>query len=138
MCPFCQMHNNFPEQYRDMSEQNLPAEVFGQYTTIEYEQRVPPQAPVIIFCVDLCLELETELQAVKDAIIQSLNLIPGNFLVGLVTFGTYVRVPSPSHPPSFCVCLSVSLQVLSWDIPPLLCKVVLVHMVWLLCHCLCL
>ena len=36
MCPICHSRNNFPAHYAGISEQNVPAELFPQYTTIEY------------------------------------------------------------------------------------------------------
>ncbi len=71
---------------------NLPAELIPQYTTIEYEmpdRRSSP--PVFLFVVDLCLD-EDELKELKDSIQQSLNLLPENALVGLITFGKNVLV----------------------------------------------
>jgi hypothetical protein len=35
--------NHFPPHYAEnISEQNLPVELFAQYTTVEYELQVPP------------------------------------------------------------------------------------------------
>lgn len=43
-CPFCLTKNDFPASYADIQPNNLPAELFPQYTTIEYSlDRVPPQ-----------------------------------------------------------------------------------------------
>jgi protein transport protein SEC23 len=40
-CCFCQTRNNFPPHYRDnITEQNLPAELIPQYTSVEYELQV--------------------------------------------------------------------------------------------------
>ena len=47
--------------------------------------------PVFLFVVDLCLD-EDELKELKDSIQQSLNLLPENALVGLITFGKNVLV----------------------------------------------
>ena len=92
-CPFCMARNHFPPAYAEcISETNLPAELIKQYTTVEYElntQKVPP--PVFIFVVDTCLE-EEELAHLRDALQQTLNLLPSDALVGLITFGTLVMV----------------------------------------------
>jgi len=36
VCPFCFHRNQFPPNYADISETNLPAELIPRYTTIEY------------------------------------------------------------------------------------------------------
>jgi len=36
VCPFCFNRNPFPAQYAGISEQNLPAELIPQFSTIEY------------------------------------------------------------------------------------------------------
>jgi protein transport protein SEC23 len=93
VCPFCQQRNTFPPQYSGMSETQLPAELLPTATTIEYA--LPRQnrgiPPVFLFVVDICLS-EEESQALKDSLLQTLELIPQNSLVGLITFGTTVRL----------------------------------------------
>ncbi|KAJ9567013.1 hypothetical protein OSB04_002979 [Centaurea solstitialis] len=37
ICSFCLHRNHFPHHYQSITEDNLPAELFPQYTTIEYE-----------------------------------------------------------------------------------------------------
>ena len=85
-CPFCLTRNHFPPQYAEhLSEQNLPAELIPQYTTLEYElpnRRAGP--PVFLFVVDCCLG-EEALEELKDSLQQCLNLLPDEALVGLVT-----------------------------------------------------
>ncbi|OVA18466.1 zinc finger protein [Macleaya cordata] len=93
ICPFCFQRNHFPPHYSSLSEDNLPAELFPQYTTIEYESpsekaTVPP---VFLFVVDTCM-IEEELGFLKSALSQAIDLLPDNSLVGLITFGTYVYV----------------------------------------------
>lgn len=91
-CPFCLNRNAFPPQYTDISETNLPAELYGQYTTIEYaipRPLAPP--PVFLYVVDICIQKD-ELSALKSSLTQSLALLPENALVGLITFGTNVQV----------------------------------------------
>ncbi|CAM9329982.1 unnamed protein product [Heterosigma akashiwo] len=93
VCPFCQQRNHFPPHYAEnISETNLPAELIPQFTTIEYELQTAPMSgpPVFLFVVDTCLP-EDELGELKDSLQQSLNLLPPDALVGLVTFGTNVR-----------------------------------------------
>ena len=93
VCPFCLQRNPLPPQYADISETRLPAEVHPTYSTLEY---VLPRhiglPPIFLFTIDLCIETdwEKELQALKDSLLLSLNLLPENALVGLITFGQTV------------------------------------------------
>lgn len=85
--------NHFPPHYAEnISETNLPAELIPQFTTVEYElpsMSVGP--PVFLFVVDTCLD-EEELSCLRDALLQTLNLLPEDSLVGLVTFGNLIHV----------------------------------------------
>ncbi|KAL0374135.1 UNVERIFIED_CONTAM: protein transport protein SEC23 [Sesamum radiatum] len=97
ICSFCLQRNHFPPHYQSISEQNLPAELFPQYTTIEYETTAPHEkaqagsSNVFLFVVDTCV-IEEELGFLKSALLQVLGMVPENCLIGLITFGTYVHV----------------------------------------------
>ncbi|TQE10384.1 hypothetical protein C1H46_003981 [Malus baccata] len=93
ICPFCFTRNHFPPHYASISDENLPAELFPQYTTIEYDSSLekPTSPPVFIFVVDTCM-IEEELSFLKSALSQALGLLPDYSLVGLITFGTFVHV----------------------------------------------
>lgn len=92
ICPFCLSRNAFPPHYKDISNTNLPAELLPKYTTIEYTLARPAQVPpIFLFVVDTCLE-EEDLKALRDALVISLSLIPPFALVGLITYGTMVRL----------------------------------------------
>lgn len=92
MCPFCHQRNHFPQHYHGISEQNLPAELYSTYSTVEYVLPAPPSGPpAFLFVVDTC-QPEEDLQGVRDALTQALSLLPESALVGLVTFGTMVQV----------------------------------------------
>ena len=60
-----------------MSEQNLPAELFPNLSTIEYTlpAMAPPQPPAYVFVVDTALT-EDELGACRAALSQALQIIP--------------------------------------------------------------
>jgi protein transport protein SEC23 len=92
-CPFCLTRNHFPPHYADrISEQNLPAELIPAYTTLEYElPNKKAGKPIFLFVVDTCVE-DKDLDELKDSLQQSLNLMPDDALVGLVTFGTNVHL----------------------------------------------
>lgn len=96
-CPFCQARNHFPPHYAEnISEQSLPAELIPQYSTVEYElpagSSAPiPGPPVFLFLIDICVD-EEELVQLRDALLQTLNLLPEDAFVGLLTFGTLINV----------------------------------------------
>lgn len=97
-CPFCTSRNHFPPHYAEnISETSLPAELISQFTTVDYDlQNQQPMngasvAPSFLFVVDTCVD-EEELVHLRDSLQQTLNLLPENALVGLITFGTLVHV----------------------------------------------
>ncbi|XP_024963062.1 protein transport protein SEC23-like [Cynara cardunculus var. scolymus] len=96
ICPFCFQRNHFPHHYSGISETNVPAELYPQYTTIEYViptsdiHHALPQ-PVYVFVLDTCM-IEEELRFAKLALQQALEFLPENALVGFVSFGTQVQV----------------------------------------------
>ena len=99
VCPFCFQRNHFPQHYNSISENNLPAELFPQYTTVEYKstsETGPVAPPVFLFVVDTCM-IEEEIGYLKSALAQAIELLPDQSLVGFITFGTYVQVIIISH-----------------------------------------
>mmetsp|Transcript_6305 Transcript_6305/g.14506 ORF Transcript_6305/g.14506 Transcript_6305/m.14506 type:complete len:766 (-) Transcript_6305:277-2574(-) len=93
-CSFCLTRNHFPPHYAEnITETNLPAELIPQFTTVEYELQstAPVGPPIFLFVVDTCVD-EEEMDELKDSLQQTLNLIPENSLVGLITYGTHVMV----------------------------------------------
>ncbi|OEL18325.1 Protein transport protein SEC23 [Dichanthelium oligosanthes] len=94
VCPFCFQRNHFPQHYSSISENNLPAELFPQFTTVEYVSTAetgPVAPPVFLFVVDTCM-IEEEIGYLKSALAQAIELLPDQSLVGFITFGTYVQV----------------------------------------------
>lgn len=94
ICPICFQRNHFPPHYASISDENLPAELFPQYTTVEYDSPgdpAPHVPPVYLFVVDTCV-IEEEIGFLRSAISQAVELLPDNSLVGLITFGTFVHV----------------------------------------------
>ncbi|KVH88088.1 Gelsolin domain-containing protein [Cynara cardunculus var. scolymus] len=96
ICSFCLHRNHFPHHYQSITEDNLPAELFPQYTTIEYElQNEKPTSlitsQVFLFVVDTCI-IEEEIGFLRSGLSRAIGEIPGNSLVGLITFGRYVCV----------------------------------------------
>ncbi|XP_057957479.1 protein transport protein SEC23 E-like [Malania oleifera] len=102
ICPFCFQRNQFPHHYSMISDTNLPAELYPQYTTIQYssnqtnnpsnlENSTQSVSPVFLFVLDTCM-IEEELGFVKLALKQAIGLLPDNARVGFVSFGTQVQV----------------------------------------------
>mmetsp|Transcript_42666 Transcript_42666/g.101302 ORF Transcript_42666/g.101302 Transcript_42666/m.101302 type:complete len:757 (+) Transcript_42666:368-2638(+) len=92
ICPFCLSRNHFPAHYAQISENNLPAELFQSYTAIEYtlpHGLITP--PAFMFVCDLSLP-EEEVMHMKDALRQVISLLPDSSLVGIITFGRHVNV----------------------------------------------
>lgn len=93
ICPFCLQRNPLPPHYKDISETAIPPELHPSNTTIEYQLARPaPAPPIFVYVVDTCQE-EDSLKALRDSLVMSLSLLPANSLVGLITFGTMVRLP---------------------------------------------
>ena len=93
VCPFCAGKNAFPPHYaQNISENSRPGELLPESMTIEY---VLPNtnvgSPVFLFVVDTVV-LESELEQIKDSLMQSISLLPPDSLVGLITFGAVCYV----------------------------------------------
>ncbi|MBE3047717.1 Sec23/Sec24 zinc finger-containing protein [Candidatus Bathyarchaeota archaeon] len=90
ICPFCLSRNPLPPHYKDITANAIPPELHNSNTTIEYRlSRPAPAPPIFLYVVDTCQE-EDSLAALKESLVASLDLLPENALVGLITFGTMV------------------------------------------------
>lgn len=97
ICPFCLSRNQLPPHYKDITANAIPPELHPANTTIEYRlSRPAPAPPLFLYVVDLCQE-EDSLVALKESLVMSLSLLPENALVGLITYGTMVRLSLPSY-----------------------------------------
>ncbi|OAY60546.2 hypothetical protein MANES_01G055708v8 [Manihot esculenta] len=88
-----------------ISETNLPAELYPQYTTVQYTLSnpnvnpnilgnaapAPSGSPVFLFVLDTCM-IEEEFGFVKSALKRVIGLLPDNALVGFVSFGMQAQV----------------------------------------------
>ena len=84
--------NLFPASYSGADESNLPAELYPNFSTIEYVLPVPlAPPPTFLFVVDLC-QSEEELEHLKKALTHLLSLIPDDCSVGLISYGALVNV----------------------------------------------
>ena len=97
ICRFCFQRNQFPHHYSSLSESNLPAELYPQFTSLLYTltppggAAPPPPPPVYVFVLDTCV-IEEELGFAKSAMNRAIGLLPEHALVGFVSFGTQVHV----------------------------------------------
>ncbi|EAN32984.1 Sec23/Sec24 trunk domain protein [Theileria parva strain Muguga] len=94
MCPITKIDSPFPQFYAEnITPQNLPMEL----TNLTMEYIIPPNVtggcfpPTFIFLVDVCIAKE-ELDQLKDSLQQVLSMLPGEFNVGFVTFGSVIKV----------------------------------------------
>ena len=76
-CPFCMSRNHFPQHYASsISETSMPGELIPGYNTVEYtlprQQQTPP---VYLIVIDTAL-IDEELDALKQSLIVTLNMIP--------------------------------------------------------------
>jgi len=91
-CALCDALNALPRNYEQISENNLPAELFPTYTSVEYSVgNKSPTTPCFVLCLDCACAVE-ELQDAKDSLMQLVSLLPEDACVGLLTFGSTVRV----------------------------------------------
>ena len=92
-CCFCHTRQPFPAHYAGITEQNVPAELYPQYTAIEYSVplRTPAAPRAYMFLVDTVCD-EDELESLKDSLRFAITLLPESALVGLITFGEMVCV----------------------------------------------
>ncbi|CAI9113143.1 OLC1v1013689C1 [Oldenlandia corymbosa var. corymbosa] len=107
ICPICYQRNHFPQHYSSISETNFPAELYPQYSTIQYTlpsvpQQNPNQNPgffdgsennstIYLFVLDTCM-LEEELEFAKSAVKRAIGVLPDNAMVGFISYGTQVTV----------------------------------------------
>lgn len=92
-CPLCFTRNHFPQHYAEISESNLPGELFPTSKVAEYV--LPPQRdampPAFLFLLDTCLD-DADLREAALSVRQSASLLPEGAFVGLITFGGSVQV----------------------------------------------
>ena len=107
LCPFCGTRNNFPNHYaQHIAQDNLPPELITDYSTIEYVQVAASQQkgseyekPVFLLVVDTAVD-SSELVELKDSLQQSINFIPEESMIGLITYGRHTYV----HELGFTAC----------------------------------
>ncbi|EPS74608.1 hypothetical protein M569_00146, partial [Genlisea aurea] len=100
ICPFCFQRNHFPQHYSSMSQTNLPAELYPNFTSIEFSisnyqsSLIGPavsQSPIYLFVLDTCM-IEEELNFAKSALKRAIGMLPDTAMVGFISYGTQVQV----------------------------------------------
>lgn len=92
-CPFCNSKISFPKNYADfISETNLPAELLIENTTVEYKlNKKESNYPIFYFLIDTAIE-EDELNELKETIQQTINSLPPECQIGIITYGKMCNV----------------------------------------------
>ena len=92
-CPFCNIQMNFPKNYSNfMTDENLPAELLPENSTVEYKlNRKESNFPIFFFLIDTSVE-DDELNELKESIQLTINSLPENCRIGIITFGKIVNV----------------------------------------------
>ncbi|KAJ3673321.1 hypothetical protein LUZ60_006695 [Juncus effusus] len=92
-CCFCSGRNSFPRSYSGIGENNLPAELFPTYCSVEYVLNMSGGLGAVgfVFVVDLCAE-EDELRVLKNELLRVVSQLPEKSMVGLVSFDSMVFV----------------------------------------------
>lgn len=76
-----------------MTADNLPAELIPNFTSVEYVITKPTEllAPIYLFVVDTCVKQE-EFDALKETLLNTIDLLDKNSIVGLITYASCVEV----------------------------------------------
>ena len=91
-CPICKSMNPLPKSYYSMTPDCLCAELMPNCSTVEYTLRSKPVCPPsFFFVVDTCMN-DKEFSALKSEILQAIDGLPSNSLVGLITYGPLVNL----------------------------------------------
>ncbi|OWA50071.1 Protein transport protein Sec23B [Hypsibius exemplaris] len=93
ICCFCSHRNPFPPHYAGVTENERPAEMLPQFSTMEYTipQKTALMPPIFLFVMDTCVDGD-DLQCLKDCLLATIADLPQEVLVGLMTFNRTVSV----------------------------------------------
>lgn len=91
-CCFCNQNNMFHASYEQFFRTNTrPMETLDFLTTVEYILPSNVKPPTFLFVVDVSID-EEELCAIKQTISIIANTIPKTSMVGLISFGSVVKL----------------------------------------------
>eukprot|EP00672_Neobodo_designis_P024533 CAMPEP_0174834324 /NCGR_PEP_ID=MMETSP1114-20130205/4759_1 /TAXON_ID=312471 /ORGANISM="Neobodo designis, Strain CCAP 1951/1" /LENGTH=751 /DNA_ID=CAMNT_0016068231 /DNA_START=58 /DNA_END=2313 /DNA_ORIENTATION=- len=91
-CCICLARNAFPAHYASMTEHHLPAELMRCYPVVEYVKPVQVAPTVFVLVVDTCVDTESEAENMRDAVLRTINQLPEEAHVALITFGATVQL----------------------------------------------
>ncbi|ORC85558.1 putative protein transport protein Sec23A [Trypanosoma theileri] len=91
-CPLCGTKNVFPQEYAYMDEHNLPSELLRGNEVVEYVSVVKRDPPTFAFVIDTCVDTESELDGLKEFVMNALSNIPAEVRVCLITYGTTIQI----------------------------------------------
>lgn len=93
LCQFCGFINRLPQINGQIV---VPPAVDPSCTTVEYQTgRASALPPIFLFVVDTCFageDLADLYRSLQQSLIQSLDLLPDDSLVGFISFGAHVQV----------------------------------------------
>lgn len=100
ICRLCNQRYQLPSQYASMNSDSVPPELNSATgSSVEYVlNRIGPSPPIFLYVVDTSHNDDEEnFQALKDALLVSLSLLPENALIGIISFGSMVHVHELSY-----------------------------------------
>lgn len=92
-CIFCGRPNALPGQYRDVSPDNLPYELFSDTTSVYYRTTKAQPAPrTYWFLVDACSFDGERHDLLKEGLLTMLEALPDTAYVGVIRFSANIEV----------------------------------------------
>jgi protein transport protein SEC23 len=90
--PICQTRNPLPQTYHQITPDCKPAELYDDFTTVEYTLQTPHLfPPVFLFVVDTALS-EKEFEFLKSVLLLAVSSLPPAAYVGFISFGSLISV----------------------------------------------
>jgi protein transport protein SEC23 len=90
-CSICNYRNQFPNQITAIPPEMDPSLMDVEYIIPPMNNMMLQKPTVFVYVVDLALE-EEELEALRNSLIQSIQLLPANSMISLITYGKNVNV----------------------------------------------
>jgi len=92
-CLFCGRMNALPQHYRNITQDNLPYELFGENTTVFYKNnRTAYQGRTYWFVIDACSFDEERHLLLKEGLITALEQISDSDFVGVIRYSANIEV----------------------------------------------
>ncbi|OAG31754.1 protein transport protein SEC23 [Nematocida displodere] len=92
-CLFCGRMNALPPQYRDITPENLPYELFSDSTSVYYRNAKPgAYSRTYWFVIDACSFDEERHVLLKEGLLATLEMLPEDALVGVIRYSANIEV----------------------------------------------